>query len=260
MDTKGAYVITVSLEGKPVVKPSEDGSPTHGGSAVLMPYAGRVRDGKYAFEGRNYELPVGKQGHAIHGFAKDERWRVTREGEDSVVLTAILKGRGYPSTLGARVEYSIARGSFSTDCSVKNVGLKACPLVIGFHPYFLAGEWRLSTDGGVQKYRLHDVYFPTGEKETYSFDGVGPCSKLDNCFRVGGTIRLHSREREVVIDRRKMPYLVLYNGEYARGKSVAIEPYTGLPDAYNNGIGLGVLEPGQSFTCGYTFSVSRGSK
>jgi aldose 1-epimerase len=38
---------------------------------------------------------------------------------------------------------------------------------------------------------------------------------------------------------------------------VAVEPCSGLPDAYNNGIGLVRLKPGRTFTCGYEVRLSR---
>ena len=242
---------SVSLNGEPVVKPSGDGFQTHGGIAVLMPYAGRVQFGKYRFQGRSFELPVGSERHAIHGFAKDEVWTVVKEAEDSTTLTCRLESRGYPGILDVRITYSVTRTSFSTECSVKNVGHGDCPFVAGFHPYFLAGEWKLSTDGDARRYLLRDAYFPTGERVPYSFRGVGAKTKLDDCIMVSGPIRLATPRYNLLIRRRSMPYLVVYDGRYAAGNSVAIEPYTGLPDAFNNGIGLRVLKPSQNFECGY---------
>jgi galactose mutarotase-like enzyme len=37
----GAHVGRLSLDGEEVVMPCSDGIPTHGGIAVLIPYAGR---------------------------------------------------------------------------------------------------------------------------------------------------------------------------------------------------------------------------
>jgi aldose 1-epimerase len=257
VETAGGHVAEVTLGGEPVVKPSTDGSQTHGGIAVLLPYAGRVRRGEYTFEGRNYKLPVGAGGNAIHGFAKDARWKVARRRADSVLLTSRLEGQGFPGIIEAAITYSIARSSFSTSCAVKNIGKTDSPMVVGFHPYFLGDDWRISTERTVQRYLLRDSYFPTGERVRFSFEGVGPRSKLDDCFKASGVVRFHSGRRELVIRRRRMPYLVVYDGEYAEGRSVAIEPYTGLPDAYNNGIGLVALKPGRTFRCGYDVRLAR---
>jgi aldose 1-epimerase len=255
VDTLGAYVAEVSLDSEPVVKPSADGSQTHGGIAVLIPYAGRVRRGEYHFEGKSFKLTVGRDGHAIHGIAKDARWELRKKGPDFVRLTTRLHAEGYPGVVRATVAYSVTGTSFSTACEVRNVGGTDAPMVIGFHPYFLGKDWRISTEDMVQRYILRDRYFPTGKVVPYSFEGVGPDQRLDDCFRVDGSVSVRAGAHRVVISRNRMPYLVVYDGRYSEGESVAVEPYTGLPDAYNNGIGLNVLGPGESLSCGYRFRI-----
>ena len=254
---EGAYVARLSLDGEEVVKPSNDGSQTHGGIAVLIPYAGRIRNGRYTFEGRSFRLPVKADGHAIHGFAKDSLWKLAREKTGSVTLGSRLRSAEYPGVLDARIRYSVRPESFSTECSVTNVGSRSCPFVAGFHPYFLARSWRVLTTGRTYRYTLADTYFPTGERRPFSFAEAGPGTSLDDCFRVAGAVRLEAEGRTLVITRRRMPYIIVYNGKHAEGMSVAIEPYSGLEDAYNNGIGLVVLRPGESFSCGYKVSLSR---
>ena len=251
IDLTGAHVTGLVLGGERVIKPSRDGSPTHGGIAVLIPYAGRVKQGRYRFEGKTFHLPVRGDGLAIHGFAKDARWGVLGAGSGSVVLGCRLAGRGYPSTIDVTVSYSVRSAVFKTGCRVRNVGGRDSPLVVGFHPYLLGRGRRNSTGARAYRYRLRDRYFPTGEKEPFSFGGVGPHTSLDDCFEVHGDVLFRSGDLQVVMGRNRMPYLVVYDGEYSEGRSVAIEPYTGLPDAYNNGIGLRVLKPGGVFSCGY---------
>ena len=53
-----------------------------------------------------------------------------------------------------------------------------------------------------------------------------------------------------------MPYIVIYNGEHAGNNAVAIEPMTGAPDAYHNGIGIISLDKGNEFKCSYSIEVS----
>lgn len=129
--------------------------------------------------------------------------------------------------------------------------------MVGFHPYFLAKDWKIMARSKAYKYALRDKYFPTGRSEFYSFDDAGPDHDHDDTFRVAGPIRFRSECYEVVIRRTGMPFLVVYNGKYADGMSVAIEPYTGTTNAYNNGIGLHVLRPRESFSCGYEIILTR---
>src|SRR5262249_24059411 len=53
--------------------------PTRSGHPILFPFPGRMREGKFTFEGKTYQLPLNdstKQ-HAIHGFTPRNPWRVT---------------------------------------------------------------------------------------------------------------------------------------------------------------------------------------
>lgn len=256
IDTLGAYVRELHVAGAPVTKQSSDGVQTHGGAAVLMPYAGRIRRGRYSFEKKEFQLPTRKDGHAIHGFAKDAIWEVTALTEASVSMEATLKGEGYPGILRASITYSVGGRTFSTDCKVVNVGEVDAPFVVGFHPYFAADAWSIRAGSASYRYQLADAYFPTGRRVRYSFAAAGPEARLDDCFYASGSLKLLTGGKEVTMRRRKLPYIVVYNGEYAEGRSVAIEPYSGLPDAYNNGIGLSVLKPGAAFSCGYDIAVS----
>jgi len=54
-----------------------------------------------------------------------------------------------------------------------------------------------------------------------------------------------------------MPFFVLYNGKYAEGKSIAIEPLTGAPDAFNNGIGLKIIDPLKSLNTQFKIKLIR---
>ncbi|MDG6899995.1 MAG: aldose 1-epimerase [Nitrososphaerota archaeon] len=255
IDHLGAHVKRLSIDGVPVVQPSSDGVQTHGGVAVLLPYAGRVRYGRYSFEGRMFQLPTGKDGHAIHGFAKDIIWDSHARQRGSVVMEASLRRKGYPGALEASITYSVGEKTFSTDCKVRNVGEDAAPLVVGFHPYFIAEEWSIGSSSRILHYQLADGYFPTGKRVACSLENAGR-SEWDDCFSTAGHIKLSTGGRELTLRRRNMPYFILYNGKYAGWSSVAVEPYSGLPDAYNNGIGLRVLSPGGSFRCGYSLRLT----
>lgn len=251
----GAHVDRLSLAGADVLKPSGDGRPTHGGAAVLIPFAGRVRDGRYSFDGKAFALPVGPSGHASHGFAKDAPWRIVRKGAASATLETTIEGEGYPGVLEVEVTYALSGESFSTECKVANVSPCPCPLVVGFHPYFLAADWRIEADRA-SRYVLADGFFPTGRTEPYSFENAGHALDFDDVFGLPGKVSLLDPSRTLSILRRRMPYLIVYNGEYAEGRSVALEPYTAVPDAFNNGIGLERLEPGSASSCGYEIRSS----
>lgn len=252
----GSYAATLVLDGTQVFKPTKDGVQVHGGSAILIPYAGRIREGAYSFEGRDYRFPATNGGHAIHGFGKDRHWRVSERKPDSVTFAARLRDQGYPAVLDARVSYSITPRGFSTACKVTNVGRQACPFVAGFHPYFLAKNWELSSSGEVWRYELARTFFPTGKRTAFDLRSLGPGMNIDMDLRAAGTVRLETNAYVLKMVRTNMPYLIVYNGNYADRRSVAVEPYSGLPDAFNNGLGVKILGPGVSFRCGYSVRLS----
>ena len=68
-------------------------------------------------------------------------------------------------------------------------------------------------------------------------------------------LELSSEYGQIKLERKNMPYFVLYNGKYSRGESVALEPMTGAPDAFNNRIGITEVEPAGEFTCGFKISI-----
>ena len=60
--------------------PANPASPGRNGTPILFPFPNRIRDGKYTFGGKSYEIPVGTKVHAIHGFAIAANWDVVEHG------------------------------------------------------------------------------------------------------------------------------------------------------------------------------------
>jgi len=258
IDQTGSYVKKLFIDGVEILKQSNDGKETHGGAAVLIPYANRVRDHVYRFEGREYDLPAESGNHSIHGLVRHVKWDVLEKDEDSVELGFALSDPGYPSRLHNIVKYRIDSESFTTKFEIENTGERNSPVMVGTHPYFLThGEWDITADKPVKMLEYADRYFPTGQMTDFSMHQMTSKSGtvFDNCFMGGGDLHLHNGMAHILIERENMPYFQVYNGEYAEDKSVAIEPMTGAPDSFNNGIGLITIEPGGKFVCSYTISL-----
>ena len=62
-----------------------DGRPTRSGIPVLFPFPNRIRDGRFIWDGRTYQLPLNDptKKNAIHGFACRHPWRVVTHGADA---------------------------------------------------------------------------------------------------------------------------------------------------------------------------------
>ena len=59
------------------------------GSYPMVPFAGRIRGGRFSFRGVDHQLPLGMPPHAIHGVVYDRPWRV----EDATTLSIELDDR-----------------------------------------------------------------------------------------------------------------------------------------------------------------------
>lgn len=233
---------------------------------VLAPWPGRVRDGKYAFDGKEHSLPTNdKDGpNAIHGFLRSRRWDGAIEGGLARFRTRIAAAdhAGYPFDVEVAVGYELLPTGLACAVVAHNVGAGPAPFGAGFHPYVVA-------DGGVDAMPLK-----VPASRVVEFDGLLPTgrvvdvpSELDfrggravgatrlNCCLTGlmpdpdGFTRVRAGDVELWMDRG-FSHLVLYTGDAlgpAARKALAIEPMTCATDAFNHpGWGLRVLEPGET--------------
>ena len=245
------------LGGKDILKQTPDDNPTHGGCAILLPYAGRVRNGEYTYEGKSYSLPKNSEGNAIHGFLKDTNLEIKRSEASLIEMSTSLAHSGYTTTLGVMIQYELSDTRLSVSIRTTNTGKRESPLSIGFHPYFLGKSWELEHNCSVERLEMEDNYFPDGRTLSVDFNRKKlEKEKFDDCFSFPCDAHLVTDQIKLGISKRSMPYTVLFNGKWAEGKSVAFEPYTSAPDAFNNGIGLIHLAGGKSFECGFTIELS----
>ena len=118
-------------------------------SAFLFPFPSRIEDGKYSFEGQNYQLPINEpaRGHAIHGFVAHQKFEVKSLSENAVSLIYKYTGdyEGYPFPFDFEVTYKLINPDPS-DCFLSityqatNTGKTNMPCAFGWHPYFQFGD------------------------------------------------------------------------------------------------------------------------
>lgn len=260
IDSTGAYVRSLSLKGLEVLKPSGDGKDTHGGMAVMLPFANRIRNGEYGWEGKNYHLPRNNGIHSIHGLTREVEWNIVHRGGNSVSLSYNLISDGYPVPLYLKVGYQLGASDFKVSFEARNEGRITAPFMAGMHPYFnYDSTWTLESRRNLLMLNYRDRYFPDGTFESIKAENIGSKSgkTYDNTFIAGSPVVLKSKGRRISITTEEMPFLVVYNGEYSQGKSVALEPMTSAPDSFNNRIGLIELPPGESYHCGASFQLEK---
>lgn len=257
------------------------GSRKRGGQGdVLIPFPGRVRDGRYAFEGQSLQLECNdKEGpNAIHGFVRSLPWRVQEAHTNKVTFEIRLDAetyaaRGYPFSLAIWVTYDLGASGLTCTFTVKNVGQQAAPVGVGFHPYFTVGtslideaEVRIP---GAAYLEFNERLVPTGtilsaagtSWDYRRFREIG-LQRFNHCYvqlerdaRGMATASLRDAASGRVIDitmDHSFSAVVVYTGDAiadAPRAALAIEPMTCASDAFNHpDWGLKRLVPGETFS------------
>lgn len=235
-------------------------------SAKLSPFVCRISEGKYNFEGNSFEFQNKfKDGSAIHGLVADKSFHVTEKKIEHEQASVILEyyyqkdDPAYPFDYLLQVKYTLKRnGRLYLDTTVKNTSPVRLPIADGWHPYFsLEGEvddWILSFHSRLNLV-FDDNLIPSGElvesDKFYSPRLIGT-EIFDHCFLLEPdpgipATTLENPENGLCLrffPENRYPWLQIYTPEDR--KSIAIENLSSAPDCYNNGLGLIILEPGDS--------------
>lgn len=125
-----------------VFRPTHETDYTNSGkcaSFVMVPWSNRIRDGKFIFNGQQYQLPINhKDGTAIHGIGRDVEWTVRKQEAGRIELgmdTRKVK-RYFPMPFTSKVDLRLNGKKFSISIEIKNVGKAPMPAGMGHHPYF----------------------------------------------------------------------------------------------------------------------------
>jgi aldose 1-epimerase len=152
------------------------GSPTRSGIPILFPFPNRIRDGRFRWDGKSYQLllndPAKK--NAIHGFTPRRPWRLVDRGADDAAawVTAEFQGAKdaadcvhlWPTDYRIRVTYRLSAGRLRTEAVVDNPDHSPLPFGLGYHHYFLIGSGETSiTASAAAGWQLVDN-LPTGKK------------------------------------------------------------------------------------------------
>lgn len=243
---------------------------------VLIPFPGRVRDGRYTFHGQTYTMPLNdKEGpNAIHGFVRLAAWEIIEQSEQHVTFGVSLRADeqpGYPFDLRTTLTYTLSDRGLECAFTISNQGLQAAPVGAGFHPYFTVGSALIDRDVlhvPMESMLEFENLLPTGRVLPVTgtpFDFRQPhaigSTAFNTCYLSpqrdpDGLLRLRlsapdsGRATTVWMDQA-FDYVVIYSGdplpESHRRRSLAIEPMTCGSDAFNHPEwGLTVLEPDQT--------------
>ncbi|MFF3847060.1 aldose 1-epimerase [Streptomyces sp. NPDC002328] len=200
------------------------------GCFPMVPWCGRIRDGRFRDGAHVHQMPLNSPPHAIHGTVRDGAWRVARSSADEAVLTYdLVEPWPYPGRVTQIV--ALTEEALTLSMAVETYG-SSFPAQIGWHPWF---NRHLSDDGpSVQlafdpawQEQRGDDHLPTGERVEPK---PGP---WDDCFGMPGgvdvTLTWPGRLRLEVTSPER--WVVVYDEQEA---AVCVEPQTGPPDGLNS--------------------------
>jgi aldose 1-epimerase len=108
------------------------------GSFPMAPFAGRVRDGRFAFRGKTYQLAIEMPPHAIHGTVLDRAWHHL---DERMIGTDLGPDWPFKGRVVQQFELHDGRLDFRLEVQAD----EPMPASIGWHPWF---RRRLLSGGG----------------------------------------------------------------------------------------------------------------
>lgn len=133
----GGRISSLVVAGQELLVTAAD-YPVGWGCYPMAPFAGRIRDGRFPFSGRSYQVPRNLPPHAIHGTVFTRPWTVT--GPDTM---AIDLGPDWPFAGRVRQCFRLRGDALRVELALD--ADEPMPASLGWHPWFrrvLAG-----TDG-----------------------------------------------------------------------------------------------------------------
>lgn len=232
----------------------------------LFPFTNRIRNGNYKFKGNDYQLYINfpHENNSIHGLLLDKKFDVVQANSNDYMSILGLQYRydknekGFPFVFDLRLNFIFTKDSnLRLETIITNPGTDSLPVVDGWHPYFTFGkqiddiQLELPSEYVLE---VDEQMIPNGRFTEYNdfnkIKKIGP-TNFDNCFKMKLTEYIVKTR---LIDLSSMSGIEVWQEvgdkryNYAQiyippsRKSIAVEPMTGPPDAFNSGKDLVVLE------------------
>jgi aldose 1-epimerase len=252
--------------------------------APLIPWPNRLADGKYRFDGTDYQvgLTEPEKHNANHGFLQWRCWEPREQTADRIVMATRLHPlQGYPFALDVGIEYTLTPAGLTVRTTATNLGDTACPYGCGQHPYLSPGtglidDCEIELDAGTRILTSADRQLPTGTESVvgtpYDFRRARRLGDLrvDHAFTDlardedgRAWLRLHGSDgltAQLWVDSR-YPLIAVFTSDPLapdrRRTGLGAEPMTCPPNAFQTGEQVIRLERGASITTSWGVQLVR---
>ena len=238
ISTFGAEIKSVIKNGKELIW---EGNPEYwsGQAPLLFPICGGLKDDKFVFEGKEYNLPK-------HGFARLSEFEL--ESHDSEMAVFLLRSddeslKQYPFEYELSVIYTLDKSKLNVEYNVKNMTDKNMYFSIGAHEAYACPE-------GIEEYSIvfdkaEDLNASRLEGNFLKYETVNVGENISEFplkteyFATDALVFLDLKSKKVSLKNRKtgeaievdfngFPYLLLWTVPGAG--YICIEPWCGIPD------------------------------
>ena len=210
------------------------GDPLAWGAYPMVPWAGRIRDGRFVFREERYELPRNHDGHAMHGVGFASVWVVAAHTETRIDLDLDLPTDATWPFGGSVTQVFEVDGDGLTCTMTVTAGGRAFPTSFGWHPWFRKPD-RLD-------FHPSAMYRRDGDHITVAELVEVPDGPWDDCFVNHDPVGLVVDGVQVTIVSALTDWVVYDEPSHA----TCVEPQTAPPDAFT--IRPEIVEPGSSMT------------
>lgn len=219
---------------------------------VLFPYSGRIQDEVLHIRGGQHPAP-------IHGIVQNQKWQVlntsTTDGASITIgITANEETKKtYPYDFSLEITYTLKGDTVTITPACKNCDTEAMPCDLGFHPYF--------TTSGLENLTFSlqaETQFDPSCGEKVPFDGQLKMSAVTAM----GSILMNAQSAASFTDGDigvtisfDAPYRNVVVWTSMPDRFICVEPWTGIPNALNEGTQGCIIAPGETMQAPWTIQI-----
>jgi len=239
--------------------------------AQLFPFPNRIKNGKYSMKGQTYQLPINEPltNNSLHGLIYNKTFELVSIDEYAGIIKLKYdynrENNGYPFHVLIENSYQLSKNSLTIATTIENKSDHTIPVGHGWHPYFVVNNE--INDAYLQipatKYYLTGKqHIPTGEvaldNSFLNATKIGSID-IDKCFKIESNndiiaqLKYPNDDMTISLLTNGYPYLQVYIPPHRN--SIALEPQTSIPDAFNNSIGCIYLEPNKSMDLKFQIKI-----
>lgn len=271
--TNGGGLSSLTFKGRNLVEPFNefDTRPLFRGD-LLAPWPNRIADGHYKFENISFNLEINETSrkNALHGLLLKLEWEVVKVTSDTVSLISNTQANNlYLSDLQFTVTYTLSLKGLEWQLVAHNKGTKNVPYGVSIHPYLIADpasqldKWSLKLPASQSMNVDEEGLLPLGIEDVDQADFNFNKSRIIGSQFIDHAFKINKNSSNQVIEvvapsgkgvaikyGSEALWIQIHTADRDGGENsreaLAVEPMTCPPDAFNSGIDLIVLKPGES--------------